>query len=92
MQHNVGHTTNIESRLQAALAASGLAFEVDQRVEPDLRWKADVVFFQEKICVFADGCFWHGCPVHFEPPHSNAAWWTEKIPSVITQNRPLMVT
>jgi DNA mismatch endonuclease (patch repair protein) len=79
MQHNVGHTTGIESRLQAALTVGGLAFEVDQRVESDLRWKADVVFPQQRICVFVDGCFWHGCPAHFRPPHSNSAWWTEKI-------------
>jgi DNA mismatch endonuclease (patch repair protein) len=27
--------------------------------------QADFVFSNEKIAVFCDGCYWHGCPVHF---------------------------
>jgi DNA mismatch endonuclease (patch repair protein) len=87
MQHNVGRTTSIESRLQAALKATGLRFEADRQVEPDLRWRADIVFAQEKICVFLDGCFWHGCPIHFKPPHTNAAWWAEKIQANLDRDR-----
>ena len=29
--------------------------------------------------VFIDGCFWHGCPMHFRPPKTNADYWRRKI-------------
>ena len=32
-----------------------------------------------RIVVFIDGCFWHGCPVHFKAPKTNADYWTSKI-------------
>lgn len=86
MQRNVGRTTNIEARLQMAVTACGLRFEVDGRIEPDLRWKADIVFASEKVCVFVDGCFWHGCSLHFKPPQTNTAWWTEKIQANIDRD------
>ena len=39
----------------------------------------DFVFHRERIAVFVDGCFWHGCPrCHFEPA-SNSKYWLEKI-------------
>ncbi len=31
------------------------------------------------VCVFVDGCFWHGCSLHFGTPRTNSAWWAEKI-------------
>jgi DNA mismatch endonuclease (patch repair protein) len=41
--------------------------------------KADIVFRRAGLCVFVDGCYWHGCPKHFRTPKVNAAWWNEKI-------------
>ena len=32
-----------------------------------------------KIAVFIDGCFWHGCPLHYRAPKSNVKYWSEKI-------------
>jgi len=26
-----------------------------------------------------DGCFWHGCPIHFKAPRANSAYWSDKI-------------
>jgi DNA mismatch endonuclease (patch repair protein) len=37
------------------------------------------VFRGDRVAVFLDGCFWHGCPTHFRPPATNAAYWTGKI-------------
>lgn len=34
---------------------------------------------KEKIAVFVDGCFWHGCPDHFKMPTSNIDFWKKKI-------------
>jgi DNA mismatch endonuclease (patch repair protein) len=32
-----------------------------------------------RVAVFVDGCFWHGCPAHFNKPRNNAAFWRRKI-------------
>lgn len=32
-----------------------------------------------RIAVFVDGCFWHGCPIHYREPKSNVGFWREKI-------------
>lgn len=32
-----------------------------------------------RLAVFADGCFWHGCPVHGRQPDDNAAYWGPKL-------------
>ena len=39
----------------------------------------DFVNKREKIAVFVDGCFWHGCPVHYKPPEGNREFWERKI-------------
>jgi len=41
--------------------------------------KPDFVFRKERLCVFVDGCFWHGCPKCYRPPQSNRKFWSEKI-------------
>lgn len=39
----------------------------------------DFVFERSRFVVFADGCFWHGCPVcNPQPPRSNAEFWKAK--------------
>jgi DNA mismatch endonuclease (patch repair protein) len=39
----------------------------------------DVCFSRQRIAVFLDGCFWHGCPEHGTSPKANRSWWREKI-------------
>jgi DNA mismatch endonuclease, patch repair protein len=87
MQANVGHETAPEVRLRSALHRSGLRFRKDARLEIGIRCKADVVFVRARVCVFVDGCFWHGCALHFEVPKSNSAWWREKIEDNIRRDR-----
>ena len=31
------------------------------------------------MAVFVDGCYWHGCPLHYSPPRTNAGYWGPKI-------------
>jgi DNA mismatch endonuclease (patch repair protein) len=40
--------------------------------------RPDFVFRKERLAVFVDGCFWHGCPRHATRPRGNAAFWREK--------------
>src|SRR5688500_16985421 len=79
MQANVGRITAPERLLRSALKAAGLRFKSDVRPERHMRCTADIVFPDAKVCVFIDGCFWHGCAKHFEVPKTNSPWWTEKI-------------
>ena len=41
--------------------------------------KPDFVFRKERLVVFVDGCFWHGCSEHSRTPKSNVAYWRLKI-------------
>ncbi|MDO8541903.1 MAG: very short patch repair endonuclease [Opitutaceae bacterium] len=41
--------------------------------------KPDFVFLREKLVVFVDGCFWHGCPTHATWPKNNAEFWRTKL-------------
>ena len=41
-------------------------FLTHQRPIPELRREADILFRAAKLAVFVDGCFWHGCPEHFD--------------------------
>jgi DNA mismatch endonuclease (patch repair protein) len=41
--------------------------------------KPDFVFRRERVAVFVDGCFWHGCPQHGRKPDSNRPYWLPKL-------------
>lgn len=41
--------------------------------------KPDFAFPSEKIAIFVDGCFWHGCPKCGGLPQSNREYWEKKI-------------
>lgn len=47
----------------------------------DLRGKPDFVFVTERVAIFVDGCFWHGCPKHCRMPKGNRSYWQTKIAS-----------
>lgn len=41
--------------------------------------RPDFAFPKQKVAVFIDGCFWHGCKKHGTIPKTNVAYWEEKI-------------
>lgn len=41
--------------------------------------KPDFVFRRERVAVFVDGCFWHGCRRHCRMPKSRLDFWRPKI-------------
>ena len=71
--------TLVEALLRSRLHRLGLRFRKHTNVDPEVRCKADVVFRAARLCVFVDGCFWHGCPAHYRKPRANSAWWDEKV-------------
>ena len=40
--------------------------------------KPDFLFRRNRLAVFVDGCFWHGCPKHCKIPAGNRAFWEKK--------------
>jgi len=52
--------------------------------------KPDFVFYHNRVAVFVDGCFWHGCPKHATWPAKRAAWWRRKIEG--NRARDILVT
>jgi len=41
--------------------------------------KPDFIFRKQKVALFVDGCFWHGCPKHCRRPRGNGNYWRGKI-------------
>ena len=41
--------------------------------------KPDFAFPKQKLAVFVDGCFWHGCPRCYQQPKRNTKFWKNKI-------------
>jgi DNA (cytosine-5)-methyltransferase 1 len=70
--------TKPELALRSALHALGLRFGVDRKINGNRR-RTDVVFPTERVAVYIDGCFWHGCPQHGTIPKSNRQWWVDKL-------------
>ncbi len=79
MQANRSRDTKPEMRLRSLLHRKGLRFRVDIRPVSTVARRADVVFPSERVAVFVDGCYWHGCPLHVRFPRTNAEYWHTKI-------------
>jgi DNA mismatch endonuclease, patch repair protein len=79
MQSNRGRDTAPELAVRRAAHRLGLRYRVSTRPIPDLRRTADLVFTRQKVAVFVDGCFWHGCPTHHTVAKTNAAFWADKV-------------
>jgi DNA mismatch endonuclease (patch repair protein) len=41
--------------------------------------KPDFIFPKQKVALFVDGCFWHGCPKHSNIPQNNREFWEKKL-------------
>ena len=53
--------------------------------------KPDFVFRRERVAVFVDGCFWHGCPRHATMPAGNRAFWKAKLARNAARDREVTV-
>lgn len=41
--------------------------------------KPDFVFWKERLLIFVDGCFWHGCRRCYRRPRSKRTYWDNKL-------------
>jgi len=46
--------------------------------------KPDFAFPNQRLVVFIDGCFWHGCPMHLRMPATNVDYWQGKVARKVT--------
>lgn len=68
--------TKPELILRRALHQEGFRYRVNPK---DIQGKPDICWKGKQIAVFVHGCFWHGCPEHFQAPKTNALFWAHKI-------------
>jgi len=71
--------TEPELALRRELHRRGYRYRLDRRVSETVRSRPDLVFPSERVAVYVDGCFWHGCPDHGTAPKNNADWWQHKL-------------
>jgi len=69
---------NLSTEMRMIALMSGQGIKGWRRNHP-LPGRPDFVFRREKVAVFVDGCFWHGCPVHYVEPRTATAFWRRKI-------------
>ena len=79
MLSNKARDTKPELAIRRALHARGYRYRVDLRPSKEVRSRADIVFTKQKIAIFIDGCFWHGCPIHGTSPKRNTDYWLPKL-------------
>ena len=65
-----------ELKLISILRANGIS---GWRRNQKFLGRPDFVFRRERLVLFVDGCFWHGCPKHGRKPGSNSIYWTAKL-------------
>lgn len=67
---------SLEAIVTEIAGRHGLAVEIQRA---DLPGRPDFVLPEIRVVLFADGCFFHGCPKHGTTPKSNTEYWKAKI-------------
>lgn len=79
-----GRDTTPERTLREALWAAGLRYRLHFRTPGG---RADIAVPGQRLAVFIDGCFWHGCPEHYVRPRSRNDFWDKKLAENIARDR-----
>lgn len=78
MRNTKRRDTKPEIELRSALHRLGFRFRVDVPINGSRR-RSDIVLPSDRVVVYVDGCFWHGCPEHGTIPKQNRQWWIDKL-------------
>jgi len=76
--------TKIEREVRLKLWHSGIRYVKHPK---GCYGNPDLVVRGQKIVIFIDSCFWHGCPTHLRMPHTNQDYWRKKIERNIKRDR-----
>jgi DNA mismatch endonuclease (patch repair protein) len=71
-----GKNTRPELAFRAAVHALGARYRIHNSQVPG---RPDISNRRAKVAVFIDGCFWHGCPLHYRRPSSRQDYWDAKL-------------
>lgn len=71
-----GRDTRPELIVRRELALLDVRFRTNFKT---LGGRADIAIPKARIAIFIDGCFWHGCPVHYVRPRSRDEFWSDKL-------------
>lgn len=80
-----GRDTSPELLLRQHLWRKGHRYRLHRR---DVPGTPDLCSKTRRVAVFVDGCFWHGCPLHYRAPSSRIEYWSAKL----ERNRARRVT
>lgn len=66
--------------------------KVRHKMWPKIEGSPDVIIFKsgnikKDIIVFVNGCFWHGCRLHFRLPKTHRRFWKNKIDNNIKKQK-----
>ena len=76
-----------ELKVVAALNSHGISGWVSH--PSDVQGRPDFYFPEQRIAIFVNGCFWHGCPKCGRIPKTRVEFWVSKIES--TKSRDVRV-
>lgn len=79
-----GRDTSPELLLRSAIWRAGLRYRVHLET---IAGRPDVVFPRDRVAVFVDGCFFHGCPDHYVRPRTGEAFWAAKLAANVARDR-----
>ena len=79
--------TSPEVDLRREIRRLGLGYRIELPLPGMPRRRCDIGFKSARVAVFADGCFWHSCPVHATVPVRNREWWKEKLATNVARDR-----
>ena len=72
-----GSNKTTELRLRAHLVRRGVS---GWRIRASkITGNPDFYFDNDRLAVFVDGCFWHGCPRCGHTPKTNRPYWRKKL-------------
>lgn len=76
--------TDIEREFRSALWRRGLRYRLHAKTPAG---RPDLVFVGRCCAVFIDGCFWHGCPLHYSRPRTRPEFWAQKLRANVERDR-----
>jgi DNA mismatch endonuclease, patch repair protein len=78
-------TRSTELKLRGALTAGAIS---GWKYQPkEIPGNPDFTFPRNRIAIFVDGCFWHGCPCCYRRPKSHQSYWDNKVVRNVARDR-----
>ena len=68
--------TRPERCVRSALWSRGIRYRLGLRVAGA---RPDILLRRAHVTIFIDGCFWHGCPIHYAQPRTKVRFWAAKL-------------